>query len=94
MPIPQWRITFDVENKMTQRPGFAQSPFGTNITQYIKSNDDEWTWQEPITGIMMLKPSTLTNVSKYAGRNFFPIETKKGRIFPALKLHITILTGA
>ena len=60
MPIPQWRITFDVENKMTQRPGFAQSPFGTNITQYIKSNDDEWTWQEPITGIMMLKPSFLT----------------------------------
>jgi hypothetical protein len=60
MPIPQWRITFDVENKMTQRPGFAQSPFGTNITQYVKSNDDEWTWQEPITGIMMLKPSYLT----------------------------------
>ena len=60
MPIPQWRITFDVDNKMTQRPGLAQSQLGTNITQYIKSNDDEWTWQEPITGIMMLKPSFLT----------------------------------
>jgi hypothetical protein len=60
MPIPQWRITFDVENRMTQRPGFAQSPYGTNITQYIKSSDDEQTWQEPITGMMMLKPSFLT----------------------------------
>jgi hypothetical protein len=38
MPIPQWRITFDVENRMTQRPGFAQSPFGTNIQQYFRVN--------------------------------------------------------
>ena len=60
MPIPQWRITFDVENRMTQRPGFAQSPFGTNITQYTKTALDDYTWQEPITGIIMLKPSFLT----------------------------------
>jgi hypothetical protein len=60
MPIPQWRITFDVENRMTQRPGFAQSPFGTNITQYVKTTLDENTWQEPITGMIMLKPSFLT----------------------------------
>jgi hypothetical protein len=61
MPIPQWRITFDVENRMTQRPGFAQSPFGTNITQYVKTALDESTWQEPITGMIMLKPSFLTD---------------------------------
>ena len=61
MPVPQWRITFDVENKMTQRPGFAQSPFGTNITQYVKTAVDEFTWQEPITGMIMLKPSFLTS---------------------------------
>lgn len=60
MPIPQWRITFDVDNRMTQRPGFAQSPFGTNITQYVKTILDENTWQEPITGMIMLKPSFLT----------------------------------
>ena len=60
MPIPQWRITYDVENRMTQRPGFAQSPFGTNITQYVKTVLDESTWQEPITGMIMLKPSFLT----------------------------------
>jgi hypothetical protein len=59
MPIPQWRITFDVENRMTQRPGFAQSPFGTNITQWFKLPADEETYQEPLTGIIMLKPSYL-----------------------------------
>jgi len=60
MPIPQWRITFDVENRMTQRPGFAQSPFGTNIQQYFRPTNVEHTWQEPITGMIMLKPSFLT----------------------------------
>jgi len=59
MPIPQWRITFDVENRMTQRPGFAQSPFGTNITQWLKLPADDHTYQEPLTGIIMLKPSYL-----------------------------------
>ncbi len=61
MPVyPRWRVRFDPPHMACLRPGFARASLMGNIRRDIKiiaTSAGRATWQDPLTGVVMLRPN-------------------------------------
>ena len=61
MPVyPRWRVRFDPPHMACIRPGFARASLMGNIRRDIKiiaTSAGRATWQDPLTGLVMLRPN-------------------------------------